>query len=278
MDKEITQIDYRTVPENVKDSFKELKKEDLTNLLELDSFSFTYAEIEDQIRHYQLDFYANYNNPVVEALNKRKNGLPIFLVPFYDSIARNGVIPTQKTHWDLYQTQNSVFFNGQNEEFIREHNQIKNGETVIKDNIWFTGNKMNEDIRRGIERRCRRAYPSFVRDIHFSKFLKSKLTNTTVVYDTYIDLKRGIDILLIHNEKFYGLKIYTNTPEGNLQAEDKTKNRINEYANVKYVPVISENRGSIKVGRFDLLSNREYQQVLEKIPGLNNPEEDWLFS
>lgn len=195
----------------------------------LDKYHSSYIEIENQIKEYPLKFLSTRNETVEWGMK-----LPMFVPVFYLYIFKNNEkIPQQEQFWNFYKEVN---------------------------NEWFKNKTLSEDLMQGIQARAYRTYPSLVRDIHFGKYLQSKLINDKVIYDVVLDINEGIDLMIISNDKYYAINLYTETSRS-LQGRKKKTFRHKQYSNVEYIELPVAFKGSVVVGDFYMYGEREFNQI-----------------
>lgn len=205
----------------------------------------TRKSIEDlcSSEHYSLYFYPkDYKNPNWMAVEKAR--MPRFVDPFYRSVDTRtplgrGRMATQQEYWELYKLlYGKTYFNVKN--FDDETLQFMNG-------------------------RAYRTYPSLVRDLHFQLLLLEKHRDH-VLYNTRLDSEVGIDILLKHNQKLYGIKLYTETERSLRYKNLKDTERQQEYSNIEFI-TIPKKMSDKKIGDFYLYGEEEYNNYI--VPVIN---------
>lgn len=201
----------------------DLKLSEYANFL--DHTSLNSSEVEDTISTYKLTFISIRNKKI-----EWETKLPPFIRPFYLFIYKSKRVPTQDEYFDFYISKNSEYFN-----------------------------LFKKELLIGVKARLFRTYPSLIRDLHFSLLLKESLDSVTVFYNTSLDTKYDIDILLI-NTRYFGLALYTDTPNA-IVARSKKKFRHNRFSNVEYVEIPVAFKASKECGRFFLYGDRELKKV-----------------
>lgn len=190
------------------------------------------AEIVNDIQNYTLSFIQEKNTTVEWNMY-----LPMFVPAFYEFLLRTSKIPTQIEYYKNYLNINTIF---------------------------FSENNFNHEIINAIKARVYRTYPSLVRDIHFTKFLSENLTNSSVIYNQSLDIKEGIDLLIINNNKYYAINLFTETNRAFHGRQKKTLRHTN-YTNIKYIDVPVDFKGSVKCGDFFLYGEREMKIIINKL-------------
>jgi hypothetical protein len=199
---------------------------DYPNLL--DSVNISSNDIQTQISSYRLTFLNTRNDTVEWGMQ-----LPMFLPCFYDYLITHQSILNQIDFYNYYLEVNKKYFNSQS---------------------------FSNTIYEGIKARAFRTYPSLVRDIHFATFIKERNTNWNIIYNTTLDIEEGIDLLIVYNNTFYGINLFTNTARA-FQGRQKKEFRHTKFDNVKYIDIPVEFKGSLKCGDFFLYGAKEYNQI-----------------
>ncbi len=193
----------------------------------LDKINLSSSDITTQILNYKLEFY-NYKNFDVEWQMK----LPMFLNTFYDLIIKNNTIPTQSGLWEEYKKQLTL--------------PEKADKNVLL---------------KGIKARLYRAYPSLVRDIHFSKYLEEQsLNGAKIIYNTILDVEYGIDIIVHFKNQLYALNLFTKTKRAFMGREKKSHRHI-DINNVIYIDLPLELQNKNKVGDFYLFKEKQFSEL-----------------
>jgi hypothetical protein len=189
-------------------------------------------EICEIIEKYPLEFPQVRNATVEWGMT-----FPMFLYPFYKFIYQIKKIPTQKEFCDYYLSENKEFFDTNN----------------------FTA-----EITEGLKARLYRTYPSLIRDLHFSAYVKENFDTAEIIYNRKLDVEEGIDLLIIYDGKYWGINLYTDTKRAH-DGREKKENRHTKFDNVIYVELPVEFKGSVKCGQFFLYGEKEYKQILKTI-------------
>jgi hypothetical protein len=79
-----------------------------------------------------------------------------------------------------------------------------------------------------------------------------------------LDIKDGIDLLVIKDNKINAINLFTDTRRA-YKGRSKKVFRHKNYENVNYLELPVQFMGSNKVGEFFLYGNRELQQILREI-------------
>ncbi len=208
---------------------KNFNTEDYENLLP--QIKLTTSDIESQIKGFKLEFFR-------DKVNQRED-FPFFVPPFYKFVLDKNRIPDQNEYWEFYQEENPDYFNDP------EH----------------------KDLIPGIKARIFRNMPSFVRDLHFGKYLSEH--ELSVIYNQDLDMKEGTDLMITYKDKHYGLSLYTDTPDGRKNRDRKIRTRKynGELENVTYVELPVPFKTSFICGDFFLYGEVEHNKVIEIIDG-----------
>ena len=204
--------------------------EKYSNHLEL--FKISSKEIENQIIKFKLTFLKTRNQKAEWGIR-----FPTFIDSFYKFIFNNKKLPSQDGFYNYYLANN-------------------------KD--WFKSNPLTTDVLLGLRARIYRTYPSLIRDLHFSKLLSEKTNNYKIIYNTNLDVKEGIDLLVIINKINVAVNLYTKTKRA-FVGRNKKGNRHILYDNITYVELPVEFNGSVKIGDFFLCGNREIIELEAEI-------------
>jgi hypothetical protein len=220
-----------------------LEIKDYPNQIQL--FNYTYSDALDKILNLDYvniktvldkDIYEDYINFV----EKDKN-LPIFIRSFL-IYTQNGVIPT------LNEFKNHYLYKG-NEIFFNDTKIYKLGSLY-----W--------DV---LEYRLQRIYPSFVRELLCILKAREFFYNYEVIYNEDLDVKKGIDILINKNNKYYGINLYTTTANSLKFKNEKDNFRHDKYLNVEILNLpFNISNPSLNIGNFYLYDNKPFRW-LEKI-------------
>lgn len=102
-----------------------------------------------------------------------------------------------------------------NEEFL---NYLKNGivpnqqdyveQCTDKNQEYYKEQQFSQEKIKGTKLRLSNMYKGFVREIHGILFFRSQLTGLTCEYNTELDMKHGIDLLITYNNNKYGINLF----------------------------------------------------------------------
>lgn len=167
--------------------------------------------IKEQIDSYSIVLLGGYRDNDVEK-NER---LPLFITIFYSLIIELQKLPTQEEFWNSYYEHN------------KNHKEI---ELVCK-----------QGKKKALQSRAYKTYPSLVRDLYVCVKLKEEFSGSEVIYNINLDAK-GIDVLAIYKEVFFGLRIYLGTKISLdwLNVKWNERHKYHKFGNVKYIDVITK--------------------------------------
>lgn len=182
-------------------------------------------DIKKMIESYKLSFIQVRNNQVEWGM-----AFPMFVDAFYDFVITTQCIPSQEHFYQHYLAVNKEFFEQK---------------------------KLSEEIMYGLKARVFRTYPSLVRDLYFNKFVKENLPNVTSCYNKKLDVEQGIDLMIVSNNNYYAINLFTDTERAYI-GRNKKQNRHVNYENVEYIEFPVNFKGSLKCGDFFLYGNEEF--------------------
>jgi len=196
---------------------------------EISNVISTYTFVNDKYRNEEVEW---------------KLRLPMFVVDFYNYIVKYNKIPTQDEYYDYYIESNQLFFSDEKYE--------------------------NADIIRGVKARVLRTHASLLRDVHFLKYITEQLKlddhfkGSKTIYNTYQDTLDGIDLIIIHNNKYYAVNLFINTDNSN-EARKRKLNKHVKMTNIINIELPITVNFNTNVGRFVLYGNDEYLKLIEII-------------
>jgi len=200
----------------------------------MDKINLSRKAIEAQIQSMSLEFFSQKDERI-----EWKTKPPSFILSFYKFVYYKKRIPHQIEFWKYYSEENK--------------------------------NDFSENIKQylpALKARCYRAYPSFVRDIHFYYLMVESNLFEQVLYHPEIDIKYGIDFVVRYKEKNFGINCYIDTPRSQ-QGREKKQFRHSKVKNLIHIDLPVHFKGCKKCGQFYLYSQRELSQLL-KILNENN--------
>ncbi|MFZ5517907.1 MAG: hypothetical protein ACOY90_14780 [Candidatus Zhuqueibacterota bacterium] len=157
---------------------------------------------------------------------------PSFIEAFYNFVAETNRIPEQLEYWGYYYTRNKNNFS----EYIHKNIQL-------------------------LKARCLRAFPSFVRDIHFYYILQESNCFDAVSYHPKIDVEYGIDFVVTYRGRRFGINCFINTLRSK-KGRGKKVSRHNPVTHISLVDLPVHFKGSKTCGQFYLYSERELQTLI----------------
>ena len=198
-----------------------------------DVITFTYKDVEKQIKPYELVFDQTRNEKVEWRLK-----LPMFVPPFYGYIKSRNSIPKQNDYWRFYVSENKNY---------------------------LTNLNLSEEEKIGVRARVFRTYPSLVRDLHFGLYIKENHFFRSVFYNEFLDIEYGIDLIVENADGVkIGLNLFTETKAAK-DARTIKKHRLKKSVNFDCYDIPIDFTGSKRCGRFFLYSEREIKTIVEKI-------------
>lgn len=201
----------------------------------LDDIKISSQYIEERLKEYKLVRIKERSDEV-----EWQTAFPIFVHSFYKFIVEKETLPTQQEYWDSYMSDNKLFFQ----------------------NMFYT-----MDFWRCLQSRVFRAYPSFVRDIHFGLFLRDNKIFDDVFYNEKLDTEYGIDLVILKDDNKYGINLFTKTISA-FQSRKIKENRNKKAVDFRCIDVPIDFDGCKICGDFFLYSEREVEkikQILDKI-------------
>lgn len=196
----------------------------------LSQISLTVKEIEQQLETYDLQFSPIRNTKVEGFTNA-----PMFLYSFYAFLINANKIPTQKEYWENYIDRAK--------EWLDQHGF----------------NNDNQNRLNALKARAYRAYPSFVRDIHFCKMLEETKKYTKVFYNENLDTKDGIDIVVEKNDKLYCIHLFVQTSIS--KKWKKTKQTRHDFTDIEQIDLSINFDKATPCGKFFLCGKDELIKV-----------------
>ena len=190
----------------------------------------TTKEVEEQIKDYPLKFI-----PVRDQRVEWKIKLPMYVDTFNLMIKENNRIPSQ-------------------DEFV---------ERYFQDNAAKVANVIsNSQLKKGLEARLRRTYPSFVRDVHFGALLRER--GLDVSYGRDLDVCGGVDHIIKYRGQTFHIHCYVSTRRGRMGR--RIKNKRHDFRGIHLNVEMDLGRESAKsVGDFYLYSDKHVDHIIEKM-------------
>lgn len=195
----------------------------------LKDLNISYLDIEYRIKSINLHF-PSVKNRYVENFNFAPD---FFIYYMYYFLKIKERVPSQ-------------------DEFINFY--ITNSKENLKSRFFIKKYKAR-DLLEGLKARLYRAYPSLIRDFHFSLYLKEQ-TKYNVLYNYELDIKKGVDILL---DDKYAIHLFTNTRRANYYRDKKYDYHPNdEYIHIN-VPIDFKN--CKRIGSFFVYGDNELNKI-----------------
>jgi hypothetical protein len=201
----------------------------------LASLNLTSYDIERQIAGMKLSF-------LKEKDYKMEWGTmpPMFIPPFYNFVLLFNHIPSQEEYWNYYCEVSENEFT----EYLRQNLNL-------------------------LKARAYRAYPSFIRDIHFYRLLYESDQFEEVIYNVDLDINEGINFIIKYKSKLYCLNCYINTKRS-YEGRDRKQFRHEKPTFCYIINLPVSFRGSKRCGDYFLYSKRELNTLLEQLKSLYN--------
>ena len=202
----------------------------------LPGIRLTSNDICNQIKNYNIPLWGIW----LDEVEDNKNGLPMFIRSFYNYILKHQKIPTSKEFYNHYLEYNSEYFKNNNK------------------GIYFMI---------GLEARCYRLWPSLIRELHFIKYVSENIPlYYDVIYNINLDVKEGIDMMIVDEDKYCGINLYILTKKSKSNKEEKPK-RHNPFNNVKYIdhPIDIHGDSKYNCGEFKLYNNKSFVKLINKL-------------
>lgn len=183
-------------------------------------------EIEEQIKNYSLKFPS-----IRDARVEWEMKLPMFVDTFNLMLKENNRIPSQ-------------------DEFVGGY---------FRDNAAELTN-LTESMKKGLDARLRRTYPSFVRDVHFGALLRERGLN--VSYDRDMDVCAGVDHIIKYKGLSFHIHCYVRTKRGRMGR--RIKNRRHDFRGIHLDVEMDLGAESARsVGDFYLYSDEHVDYLIE---------------
>jgi hypothetical protein len=201
----------------------------------LDKIKIPHQQIEKELKKQKLVFYSH-KESYVENFNFDPH---YFIYSFYDFLIKKNKIPSQKEFAEYYIKENFLFL----KKSFLNHPKLKK-DYLIKNLVY----------------RLYRTFPSFIRDLHFSIYLKDKLLGRNIYYNPYIDVMNGIDILI---DSKYAIHLYTDTKRARYYRNKKyNRHEKDEYIHLN-IPIRFSH--CYKCGDFFLYKNKEAEVLVKEL-------------
>lgn len=186
----------------------------------------TSAEVEEMLKKLSYSGQNREKDPAVENAK-----LPSFVKSFYKFIAEDGCIPDEALFIDTYLR--NYFYKTKKGLYC-----LKSPYDRINDIQYFT--------REGLEGRILRAYPSLIQDFHFFLICVESQKFDRVIYSTYLDIQKGIDLKILKDNKSYAVSLYVHTNRSKMYKQQKYKRH--DYSGLKEICISLDLSEARKVG------------------------------
>lgn len=194
-------------------------------------------EIERQIEKYRLRFL-----PIRDPRVEWETKFPMFVDTFNLMLKENNLIPSQ-------------------DEFV---------ERYFRDNAAELANVLTRSMKKGLEARLRRTYPSFVRDVHFGALLGER--GLDVSYDRDVDVCAGVDHIIQYKGLTFHIHCFVSTKAGRMGR--RIKNKRHEFSGIHLdIKMDLGAKSAKKVGDFYLYSDGHVDRVIQSMEAASETKE-----
>ena len=133
-------------------------------------------------------------------------------------------------------------------------------ERYFRDNAAELRKVLTESMKKGLEARLRRTYPSFVRDVHFGALLRER--GLDVSYGRDQDVRGGVDQIIKYGGLTFHIHCYVNTRIGRMGR--RIKNRRHDFRGIHLDVEMDLGAESAKsVGDFFLYSDDHVDYLIK---------------
>jgi len=196
----------------------------------------TSSDIYNQIKNYNVPWL-----PIrIKEVEKKGNGLPVYVKAFYDYIIKYNIVPEATKFYEYY----LGFYNN-----------------------YFSNNKKTIIFMIGVKARCYRTWMSLIRELHFIKYVSQNIPfYYDVIYNFELDAYEGIDMMIIDEEKYYGVNLYVTNTRALENKEDK-KTRRDSFDNVINIdhPINIHGDDKKNCGEFKLYNKKSFEKLINKL-------------
>lgn len=210
------------------------------HMREVREFTLTVEKMEEIIFHYPYGGEGLIKDPVVE-----NTQFPPIALTFYSFVYEYDTVPSPEALIELYLSQ----------ECFR----------IVSDECYelnYGGTKITVS-KEGLIARILRTYPSIVRDLHFYLMAVESQLFEAVWYSFEEDYRKGIDIKVKHNHKWYNIALMQNTRRS-IFFRNKKKHRHNGK-NSDAIIVELDQRKSQRCGDYNLYTPEHVKEVYRTI-------------
>ena len=210
------------------------------HMREVRDLTLSVSSLEEAIKAFPYDGENRVKDPAAE-----NTQLPPIALVFYDYLYNNDLPPSPKTLINDYLKQPCFSF------LSLEQVSVSYGpETRVMS-------------REGLEARILRTYPSLLRDLHFYLMCVESGLFEGVWYSLDDDFKKGVDIKVLYNRKWFNIALLQNTRRS-IFFRDKKRSRHNgSNADVIYVEL--DQQDSKKCGDYYLFTKDHVKKVYKSI-------------
>lgn len=212
----------------------------------------TSSRIEDELKLIKYSGNGRINDPVIENMH-----LPSFTRTFLRCIWFLDKLPTP---YELYENYKYSYFDQ------------RKSRLFIKDKYNKKYPRANNLIDNHVYYRLLRYYPSIVRDIHFMLRCYESNLFKDVNYSYKMDCEEGIDILINNNNRFFGVRLFINTPRSNHYNSKKNKRHSGFTDRFTILDFPVDFKKCKKIGDYFLLDKFYLNYLQKRTGGLNERE------
>ena len=210
------------------------------HMSEVREFTLTVDRMEDTISRYPYGGEGLIKDPVVE-----NTQLPPIALSFYSFVYEFDTVPSLEILISQYLSQDCF------REVSEDTYAVKYGET-------------NKTVgKEGLVARILRTYPSIVRDLHFYLMAVESQLFESVWYSFDDDYRKGIDIKVKYNHKWYNVALMQNTRRS-IFFRNKKKNR-HGGKNADVIVVELDQRKSRRCGDYNLYTPEHVKEVYRTV-------------
>ena len=187
-------------------------------------------QLESAMRKHFLKF------PYIRDEEVENHQFTPFVYTFYDLVGKSGWIPFQS-------------------EFVRAYIAQQGDE--FKD--------LYKRKREAVEARLMRCHPSYARDLHFAMKCRESGLFDDVIYNPDMDVKQGIDLLILKDCKFYGVHLFVDTNRGHGWRSKKNNRHSDPNKFVTEFDFTVYKQDGFKCGEYFLFGQDQVRKLYEHI-------------
>jgi len=207
-------------------------------------FSLTRKGIEDTLCSFD---YSGNNQKISSFVEHYK--LPPMISSFYDFIFEQGEVPSQS---QLSKKYLNTFFDKEPNNMFALKKEYRDSKRYSHT---FNGIMLLP--------RVLRAYPSFLRDLHFYTICLESGVFSNQGYSLKQDFEKGLDLKLRYKTKEYYASLYIETARGNFFKDKKYLRH--DYKGVPEIPLGVSLDDCAKFGRFLLYKDKHLERLINLI-------------